>query len=453
MKTQIFIILKFFFLIAILLFQMSFVFGQTSADWSPWITADCYKGIKYKVANWGKVSGDYSDYYWGIMFQNTYSQPISFSYHFSVGNENPPTKYNYTVTYQIEPGGVYSNDGTKATAILFKSSSTNYKVSITDVCVGNCDGNYINCQGVPQNSVINSSNTDSNSRNQNNTGGNFSNINDEIRDLQQRQSIACRKLQQQGQSFINRLCTEGLNGALPQNDSDTRKYLVQLRSQVKELELMKNSNNNAHQYDLTDYNNSKADLERQIAERNADIQKQNQEVANRNAQIKGEQELLRQQQELEKLKAIEQVGAVFQGATVNITQQSIANLQRNLLKEQELQEILKGNEAKYPEATQYFNEYLKAKKSQKTLGYVGLGTMVAGAVAIGITVMPMLSDENNGEFDPILMYGGIGAVVGGLGITIFTIGPSKKETKLLDKARSQVSVGTSNKGVGLAINF
>lgn len=281
MNTKIYSAMKKIFLLTIVFFKMSFVFGQTSADWSPWITADCYKGIKYKVANWGKVSGDYSDYYWGIMFQNTYSQPISFSYHFSVGNENPPTKYNYTVTYQIEPGGVYSNDGTKATAILFKSSSTNYKVSITDVCVGNCDSNYINCQGVPQNSVTNSSNSNSNSTNQNNAGGNFSNVNDEIRDLQRRQSIACGKMQQQGQPFNNRLCTEGLNGALPQNDSDIRKYLVQLRSQVKELESMNNSNTTTQQNDLTDYNNSKADLERELAEHNAGIQKQNEENSNK----------------------------------------------------------------------------------------------------------------------------------------------------------------------------
>ena len=313
MKTKIYSAMKKIFLLTIVFFKMSFVFGQTSADWSPWITADCYKGIKYKVANWGKVSGDYSDYYWGIMFQNTYSQPISFSYHFSVGNENPPTKYNYTVTYQIEPGGVYSNDGTKATAILFKSSSTNYKVSITDVCVGNCDSNYINCQGVPQNSVTNSSNSNSNSTNQNNAGENFSNVNDEIRDLQRRQSIACGKMQQQGQPFNNRLCTEGLNGALPQNDSDIRKYLVQLRSQVKELESMNNSNTTTQQNDLTDYNNSKADLERELAEHNAGIERENQRIAQENARRAEEERQRKIQQQQQYVNSLNQA------------QQSIAN--------------------------------------------------------------------------------------------------------------------------------
>lgn len=86
-------------------------------------------------------------------------------------------------------------------------------------------------------------------------------------------------MQQQGQPFNNRLCTEGLNGALPQNDSDIRKYLVQLRSQVKELESMNNSNTTTQQNDLTDYNNSKADLERELAEHNSGIQKQNEENA------------------------------------------------------------------------------------------------------------------------------------------------------------------------------
>lgn len=160
---------KYLLLPAIIL-QTTFLFGQTSADWSSWITHDCYKGIKYKIANWGKVSGDYSDNYWGIMFENTYSQPVSFSYHLSVGGENPPTDYNYTVTYKIQPGGTYSNDATKATAILFKSNSPNYGVYIKDVCLGDCENkNYINCQGIKQNSTITTNNSNSNSTSNTNT--------------------------------------------------------------------------------------------------------------------------------------------------------------------------------------------------------------------------------------------------------------------------------------------
>lgn len=157
-------------LLIILGFQFMLGYGQTSADWGSWITADCYSGIKYKTANWGKVSGDYSDYYWGLMFQNTYSQPVSFSYLLNVGDEKQPTKYNYTVTYKIEPGGVYSNDGTKATAILFKSSSSNYKIYIKDVCLGNCENNnYINCQGISQTPITTSTTSStSNSANQTN---------------------------------------------------------------------------------------------------------------------------------------------------------------------------------------------------------------------------------------------------------------------------------------------
>ncbi len=144
-------------LLIILGFQFMLGYGQTSADWGSWITADCYSGIKYKTANWGKVSGDYSDYYWG-------------SYLLNVGDEKQPTKYNYTVTYKIEPGGVYSNDGTKATAILFKSSSSNYKIYIKDVCLGNCENNnYINCQGISQTPITTSTTSStSNSANQTN---------------------------------------------------------------------------------------------------------------------------------------------------------------------------------------------------------------------------------------------------------------------------------------------
>lgn len=125
-------------LTTVFLFVSFFGFAQGSDDWSSWLSTDD-PGIKYKIVNWGKVSGDYSNNYWGLMFKNNYNEPVSFSYHPTVGGENPPTDYNYITTYKIEPDGVYSNDGTKATAILFKTNSISYKVYIKDVEVGDED--------------------------------------------------------------------------------------------------------------------------------------------------------------------------------------------------------------------------------------------------------------------------------------------------------------------------
>lgn len=152
-------------------------------------------------------------------------------------------------------------------------------------------------------------------------------------------------------------------------------------------------------------------------------------------------------------KSIDEAGGMLKDKVVKITQNSLANLQNTLTKEQELQKILQGNESKYPEAVQYYNEYLKAKKKQKSIGNIGLGIMGVGVIAIGKGVLPLLSDKNNGETNNGLLYGGIGAVVVGTGITLYTISPSKKGRELLDKARSSVTVGTTKNGLGLALNF
>ena len=162
--------MKKYLLLAAVLLQATFLFGQGS-NWGGWITHDCYKGIKFKIVNWGKVAGPGYDNYWGLIFQNTYSQPVSFAYHLSVGGENPPTQYNYSVTYKIKSGGIYNNDGNKETALLFKSNSENYVIYIKDVCLGDCKGNYIDCQGITQKINVSSTSPQSNSS-QSNTNSN-----------------------------------------------------------------------------------------------------------------------------------------------------------------------------------------------------------------------------------------------------------------------------------------
>lgn len=146
----------------------------------------------------------------------------------------------------------------------------------------------------------------------------------------------------------------------------------------------------------------------------------------------------------------DQVGGILKDGAVNITQNSLADLQSTYQKEQELLKVLRGNETKYPQATQYFNEYLKEKKKRKTLQWIGLGGCIAGAVAVGAAT---LSIDEEGNFNEGLMYGGIGLTTVGLGVTIFSIKPSTKGKEALEKARSYVILGTTKNGIGFALNF
>lgn len=151
--------------------------------------------------------------------------------------------------------------------------------------------------------------------------------------------------------------------------------------------------------------------------------------------------------------SMEQLGGIFQSGAMTITQNGLADLQSTILKEQEINKILRGNENKYPEATRYFNEYLKAKQQQKTVGNVGLGIMIAGGVATAIGLAPILKADNDGSFNEPLVYGGIAGVVGGLAITILTIKPSKKSKENLEKAQNSLSLRTTSNGVGFAFKF
>ncbi len=436
-----FIKMKKILLFTVLLFQCAYVFGQ-EPQWSSWTSVSCYKGIQYSVNNLG-YNKSTNSYWWNIKWKNNYSKAVSFDGVVTIDGESA-IRGGWG---NIQPGGIQTY-----TSVPYKSSSINFSVSVSKVCFsdkyGGCSetlegwANYAECDNGTPNYKINKKNNvnASNSTSSNSSTGNYNNINDEIRDLQRRQALACGKLQQQGQPFNNRLCTEGYNGGLPQNDADTKKWVVQLRAQVKELEQITN----------TSKTNQQDNSGGQVIDRNAEIQRQNQEIANRNAEAKRQKELLRQQQEAEKLKAIEQVGGIVQDGAVNITQNSLADLQNTYQKEKELLKVLRGNEIKYPQATQYFNEYLKEKKKRKTLQWIGLGGCIAGVAAVGAAA---LSIDEEGNFNEGLMYGGIGLTTVGLGVTIFSIKPSAKGKDALEKARSYVTLGTTKNGIGLALNF
>ena len=89
----------------------------------------CFSGIKYKVKNAGKFTGDDKSYSWWIMFTNTYDKPVAFSYRLVVGG----VQYaggSFGRTYTLKPGESYTNDWGSLKAMLFASNSDKYEVEI-----------------------------------------------------------------------------------------------------------------------------------------------------------------------------------------------------------------------------------------------------------------------------------------------------------------------------------
>ena len=107
----------------------------------------CFSGIKYKVKNAGKFTGDDKSYSWWIMFTNTYDKPVAFSYRLVVGG----VQYaggSFGRTYTLKPGESYTNDWGSLKAMLFASNSDKYEVEIKELCFGgnDCSKNgYADC--------------------------------------------------------------------------------------------------------------------------------------------------------------------------------------------------------------------------------------------------------------------------------------------------------------------
>lgn len=372
--------MKKLFLFTTILFQLTFVFGQTFewSEWGSWTNCNCYSKLMFRLKS--ASSPKYNESNFMIEFKSNYSQTITFGWD-GFNNQNEANIYFSKGAHGTQ-SDISLSPGKSAT-LSFSNKGAGSKIAyiiVYRLSLGKDYQHYQRCDN-------------------------------------QSPCSYCAVTK-------DPYCPNYASSSSDNYSSGT--------------------SNNSN--DLSDYNRSKADLERQM-------QQKNQEIANRNAEAKRQQELLRQQQEAEKLKAIEQVGGVLQNSAVDITQRGLADLQKITLLEQELRNKLKGNENRYPEAQQYFTDYLKAKKKRKTLTWIGLGGCIAGAVAVGVAVLPMLSESNEGEFNEGLMYGGIGATVAGLGLTIFTIGPSAKEKEYLQKAESYVSVNTTKNGIGLVLNF
>lgn len=151
--------------------------------------------------------------------------------------------------------------------------------------------------------------------------------------------------------------------------------------------------------------------------------------------------------------AIEQVGNVLQNQALTMTQNNLADLQNTMMLEHEVRNKLNGNESKYPQAVQYFDQYLNEKKKRKTLQWIGMGGIGIGVGAIIIGILPALKSDQGEGMKNGLVYGGIGLAAVGLTTTIITIKPSKKGKAALEKAKSYVTLGTNKNGIGFALNF
>lgn len=193
MKTKIYSAMKRILLLMILLFQITFVFGQT--NWSQWGSLPCFKGFQFAVVNNGLVQS-INQYSWQAKIKSTYTQKVTFNMTWIVGGEEVSIGQ---VT--LQPGKEYLHTSryfnSNADILYVKVSEVNFSDKLN--CYAECDNGYPNQPNCSNSNSANSSPDTS---------------------------------------------------ATQQND-------------------------------LTDYNNSKADLERELAEHNAGIQKQNEENSNK----------------------------------------------------------------------------------------------------------------------------------------------------------------------------
>ena len=150
MKTKICSAMKKIFLLTMLLFQMTFVFGQEN-KWGPWNKSDCYPKIQFRAKlvskqyyNGGSTSSDGCNsgqgYQWKVQVKNNYGKIVWVN--FSGGNKSCVEKsVNDSNGLNLSPGEVgeislkdwYSNSTTgifvliKAMAFLDSKDDDRYK--------------------------------------------------------------------------------------------------------------------------------------------------------------------------------------------------------------------------------------------------------------------------------------------------------------------------------------
>lgn len=314
--------MKKIFLFTILLFQLTFVFGQVktenkkgygiaTGDYKPnrqetptqnnnvnqndrSYQNSCYTGFAFTVKNYGysKLGNHYS---WGIKVKNNYSKAVSLRYKLIVGNDNSSPSATYgTLTYDIKPGETYTNDYGTMMALIVDSNSDQYRIEISDVCFEGQDcikNGYADCNG-NQAKKSNNSNTTNNTNQTNNSN-------------------------QQTQ---------------PQND-------------------------------LSEYNRSKADLERQMNEKNAEIQRENQRINVENARRAEEERQRKIQLQQQYNNSLNQGAENLKNKDYNSAIQSYGEAGKNATSKGETNVALAGILGSG--AVGIFSEIAKAKKAKE----------------------------------------------------------------------------------------
>ena len=148
-------------LLIALLSSFTFTFGQT-AQWGPWTSVSCYKGIQYSIMNLG-FNKSTNSYWWNVRWKNNYSKTVSFDGEVIIAGESS-IRGGWG---SLQPGGMQTY-----TSVPYKSSSTNFTVRVTKVCFaeryGGCSTNiegypnYAECDNGTPNYKINPKRTASN---------------------------------------------------------------------------------------------------------------------------------------------------------------------------------------------------------------------------------------------------------------------------------------------------
>lgn len=254
--------MKKIFLLSILLFQLTFVFGQNT-QWSNWTSMSCYQGFKTSANNLGFVKS-INEYSWKMKIKNNYNRRVHFNMSWIVGNEKQSIG-----RFSLNPG-----EETNHVSYYFKSNSTSWQVEVTEVCFGenwmSCtNGCYAECDnGSPKQPNCDKNTGSTNSTNQTNTSNQqndptFDRNNASFQDYYKRATAA-------GQAGNYDEAISLWNSAIAVAVNDDQRNNA--RAWLAEAEKAKNSSNN---------------------------QKQNQEIANRNAEAQRQQQLLKQQQKAE----------------------------------------------------------------------------------------------------------------------------------------------------------
>lgn len=97
---------------------------------SGWITVEGAKDLKFKVINYNYDNE--GNYYWGIIVKNNYTQAVSFKYRLSVGGIHYAKGF-FSNVYDLQSGDEFKDGNSLVTALIFKSSSLEYKIEIKDL--------------------------------------------------------------------------------------------------------------------------------------------------------------------------------------------------------------------------------------------------------------------------------------------------------------------------------